>query len=366
MSVAGVDIEAIVISVQVPDGAEPGDSLTFEANGQNFTIEVPISSVAGEILQIKLANSVDKKDGAIEDSYGGVENETDSSKFTKEMITGSKISIVQATQNVTSGKNISDQTYQLLWPASLFIVKFINTPEFSSKFLRSQVHSVVELGAGHGMLGMAFADAASNFVTTDKTMKLVLTDVEEALPQLETNIRINRDVFEKRVDITTLPLKWHSLPIPHTNSKFDFILGSDILYNCSIIPDLVATIRRLVCKSSKILLSVRWRKPTEERSFFTLLSDIIDWKLVYGNCALDHRSYGNGSFESNKYFSQSMVSIRDKVVPLSSIDEKGCEHMNTKEFEQFEELQTQIYIGEVREKRLDVNHVKKRPKLDIR
>lgn len=96
-----------------------------------------------------------------------------------------------------------------------------------------------------------------------------------------------------------------------------------------------------------------------------LLSDIIDWKLVHGDCLLDYRFYGDGSFESNKFFSQSMVSISGKIVPLSSIDEQSCEQMDAKEFERFEELQTQVYIGLVREKRINTDHVNKRPRLQI-
>lgn len=298
----------------------------------------------------------------MEDSDAGVENNADGGKITTEMVTGSRISIVQDVHTETPSNNLSDGTYQMLWPASRFILNFINTPDFCREVLSSQINSVLELGAGHGMLGMAFTDAASNFIGTDKAIKLVLTDVEEALPQLEANIRINREVFGKRVDITTLPLKWHSQPVPKTNGNLDFILGSDLLYNCSVIPDLVATIKRLICNTSRILFSVRWRKPSEERTFFLLLSDVIDWKLVHGNCSLDYRFYGDGSFESDKYFSQSMVSINGKIVPLSSIDESSCEQMNAKEFEQFEELQTQIYLGQ--KKRINTDHVKKRQKLE--
>lgn len=57
-----------------------------------------------------------------------------------------------------------------------------------------------------------------------------------------------------------------------------------------------------------------------------------------------------------------MVSINGKIVPLSSIDESSCEQMNAKEFEQFEELQTQIYLGQ--KKRINTDHVKKRQKLE--
>jgi len=96
-----------------------------------------------------------------------------------------------------------------------------------------------------------------------------------------------------------------------------------------------------------------------------LLSDVIEWKLVHGACSLDYRVYGNGSFESNKYFSQSMVGIQGKIVPLSSIDESSTEQMTTEEFEQFEELQTQVYLGEVVERPMNTDHVQKRLKLKI-
>lgn len=249
-----MDVDGTVISIEIPSGAEPGDSLSFEANGQSFTIEVPIASVAGDVLQIKLADSAGEKNTAMEDSDAVVENRADD-KITIEMVTGSRISIVQDTPTKTSGQTLSDGTYQLLWPASRFIVNFINTPDFCREILSSPVNSVLELGAGHGLLGMAFVDVASKKFRKGKAMKLVLTDVEEALPQLKANIRTNLEVFGNRVDITTLPLKWHSQPVPQTNSDIDFILGSDLLYNCSAIPDLVATIRRLLFK--KILLSVR-------------------------------------------------------------------------------------------------------------
>lgn len=51
------------------------------------------------------------------------------------------------------------------------------------------------------------------------------------------------------------------------------------------------------------------------------------------------------------------------MIPLSSVDDNSCEQMNTKEFEQYEEFQTQIYLGEIRDKR-STDHVKKRPKLE--
>ena len=243
----------MVISIQIPDGAEPGDSLTFQSNGQEFNIEVPVASVAGDVLQIQLAGPGGKSDTTNE----ACEMEVDSSpegQIITQMQTGSIITIIENQGSNTSSSG-NDGTHQLLWPASRFIVNFINTPNFCREILHSEVNSVLELGAGHGLLGMAFADVVTKSKTKDAAIKLILTDVEEALPQLQANIDVNREVFENRVDITALPLRWHSQPTSRANSHLDFILGSDLLYNCSLIPDLVATIRRLEFKN--LLLSVR-------------------------------------------------------------------------------------------------------------
>ena len=250
-----MDANGAVISIRIPDGAEPGDSLTFQANGQEFTIEVPVASVAGEVLQIQLGGAGSSGDTANEPSEMEVDSNNDE-KITTQMLTGSTITIIENQGSKTSSdENLSDGTYQLLWPASRFIVKYINTPNFCRDILRYEVNSVLELGAGHGLLGMAFADVVTKSKTKDTGTKLILTDVEEALPQLQANIDVNQEVFRNRVDITALPLRWHSQPTSRTNSNLDFILGSDLLYNCSVIPDLVATIKRLQFKN--ILFSVR-------------------------------------------------------------------------------------------------------------
>ena len=373
MDVEYDDDDEMVISLEIPIDAEPGDSLSFEVNGTQLTIEVPVASVPGEILRIKLANNLrngEEKDKGTNRKSNDNDADDDDNKITIEMATGSKISIVETSTTKNTGRstvnneNLSDGTYLHLWPASHYIIKFINSSEFRRQFQDLSVHSVMELGAGHGLLGMAFAEIVSTFINTKKPMKLVLSDVEEALSQLEANIQLNRETFGKRINISSIPLKWHNYPIPKTNSDLDFIVGSDLLYNIEAIPLLASTIRRLLSRSTKILLSVRWRKPSDERSFFILLSDIIEWKVIHGACSLDYRVYGNGSFESNKYFSQSMVGIQGKVVPLSSIDENCIEKMTTKEFEQYEELQTQVYLGEVVEKKMTTDPVQKRPKLE--
>jgi len=59
-----------------------------------------------------------------------------------------------------------------------------------------------------------------------------------------------------------------------------------------------------------------------------------------------------------------MVGIEGKVVPLSSIDESCIEKMTTQEFEQYEQLQTQVYLGEVMKRPITkTDSLQKRPRL---
>jgi hypothetical protein len=86
----------------------------------------------------------------------------------------------------------------------------------------------------------------------------------------------------------------------------------------------------------------------EERAFFLQLSDVVDWKMIHGSCPLDFREYGNPAcHESNKYFSQTMIGVNGKPVPLFSIDETATQKMSDAEFEQYEACQTQVYFGQV-------------------
>ncbi len=44
---------ANVISIQIPEGAEPGDELIFQINDQELSIPVPVGCRKGDVLQIK-------------------------------------------------------------------------------------------------------------------------------------------------------------------------------------------------------------------------------------------------------------------------------------------------------------------------
>jgi hypothetical protein len=143
---------------------------------------------------------------------------------------------------------------------------------------------------------------------------------------------------------------WLTDPPPPTISPLHFLIGSDLLYNESTIPALIATTRRLLAASTRILLAVRWRKPELERSFFSQLDDLVDWSMVDGVCPLSWNEYGDPQCEaSNRFFSQTMVGVEGVPIPLAEIDEAAMGRMEGAEYEAFERMYIQIYLGSPKE-----------------
>jgi hypothetical protein len=227
------------------------------------------------------------------------------------------------------------------------LVNFINVSGFDKLFQERKIESVLELGSGLGLAGMAFGHLLSRS-QMQCTAQVTLSDMPSALPLLDYNVQQNRHLMSPSVHISTVPLVWHCHPVSQSNCTLDLIIGSDLLYNPANIPALVATITRLSSPTTWIIMSVRWRKPDLERAFFMQLSDRIDWRVLDGSCPLSWRDYGNPSSEaSNSYFSQTMVGVQGKPVTLASIDESATERMTSDEFEAWEKFQTQIYLGQV-------------------
>ena len=117
-----------------------------------------------------------------------------------------------------------------------------------------------------------------------------------------------------------LPPHYHH----HEEQTYDWIIGSDLLYNIKQIPALIQTIDQLLhIQHGCILLIVRWRKPDLEYEFFNYTTNNstmqcnLDWTLVFPTssssssssssaafpCTLDWTKMGNPLCEeSNEYF----------------------------------------------------------------
>lgn len=151
-------------------------------------------------------------------------------------------------------KRLGGSIAQRLWPAAEYLANFIidfatlldnddedNLLERSSlRQLLSQLHEdgsclpVIELGAGIGLTGLELA--------TQLPLKVLLTDLDEALPLLRGNVALNRDRFRLGPSAVTVQklawgdqdeaekaLEWYRSVVSSNQSPL-LLIGSDCVY----------------------------------------------------------------------------------------------------------------------------------------
>ncbi|KAG8432753.1 hypothetical protein GDO86_017118 [Hymenochirus boettgeri] len=116
-----------------------------------------------------------------------------------------------------------------------------------SEGVQLQDSSVIELGAGTGLVGIVAALLGADVTITDRDV---------ALEFLRMNVKDNLpcDILRK---VSVKSLNWgQSLD---DFSKYDFILGADIIYLEETFSDLLKTFLHVTSENSVILLSCRLR-----------------------------------------------------------------------------------------------------------
>jgi predicted nicotinamide N-methyase len=307
----------------------------------------------------------------------------------------------------SSKSTSSDGTYAMAWPAGIHLSKCISSPPFQ-KYTTTK-KNIIELGSGSGVVGISFITTASFLLSHHKNevkkIKLLLTDLPSAIPLIQHNVLWNRKKLSGSIssdiceNINVESLIWgdslssssptsSSLTLCSMLGKTDLILASDILYNTSIetYQSLCQTISSLIQTQShdpnnnnhtdientnttqkttsqcEILISVRWRKPEEERKFFELMESELNYefKLLYDEiienceeykCNLHWTEYGNPNCDkSNMYFTNTFVKVNGMNVALKDITEDHMDKMDEDEYQLFEARYIQIYIGKQKEK----------------
>ena len=350
------------VKLKVPEGAEVGDSLTFAVNGNELEIPIPEGSNPGDVLQLQI--QVDDKDEDEDEE----ENSQDSGVTRIQLHSSVGVTLeihneVPCTKvENNEKKDGADGTFAMAWPAGIHLAKEISSPSLE-KMLEG-TKTVVELGSGSGLCGLAYAATVSSRLSKRKAdvkkLNILLTDMPSALNLLEYNVKMNRDRLSSQMDDDNLrvePLTWGKQKEMSISSlsHVDLILGSDLLYKVSIetLKALSTTIQA-IDRSGKaqIILGVRWRKPEEERVFFQEMENngykfqLLIEESLYA-CNLSWNEFGNPKCKrSNDFFTNSFAEVEGQIKALKDVSEDDMDVMSDAEFDAYERRFIQIYLGQ--------------------
>lgn len=132
--------------------------------------------------------------------------------------------------------------------------------------------SVLELGAGLGLLGLGMAKLGAR--------QVMLTDVPAQMPLLLCNAQANSEgPHERRVK--TCALEWGKLPTALGAQNWDLVVGADLVYDEDAMPSLAWTLAALLRgkANSRALLALPDRAEFERgaggKPDYTMLFDLL-------------------------------------------------------------------------------------------
>ncbi|NXJ59732.1 MT21A methyltransferase, partial [Rostratula benghalensis] len=146
--------------------------------------------------------------------------------------------------------------------------------------------SVIELGAGTGLLGIVATLLGKGFfVCLFKAIylcsaRVTITDRAAALEFLESNVQANLP-SELRPRAVVKELTWGKDLGNFSPGAFDFILGADIVYLEETFADLLQTLEHLCSERTVILLSCRIRYERDHKFLKMLRSRFSVYEVHY-------------------------------------------------------------------------------------
>lgn len=159
----------------------------------------------------------------------------------------------------------------VVWDAAIVLSEYLEQEVLTGR-LKINDKTIIELGAGTGLVSMAVALLGGYVISTDR---------QQALSILEENIKANLDgpLESARGAVTVKKLDWEE-SAQEFNNTFDLILGADIIYIEETFSKLLSTIKALSSNSSKVILSCRIRYDRDTR-FLTMLGEFFTVSKVY-------------------------------------------------------------------------------------
>ncbi|NXM09386.1 MT21A methyltransferase, partial [Tyrannus savana] len=178
----------------------------------------------------------------------------------------------------------------VVWDAAVVLCAYL---EMEGIDLRDR--SVIELGAGTGLLGIVATLLGKGFfVCSFKTLyncsaRVTMTDREAALEFLESNVQANLP-SELRPRAVVKELTWGKDLDNFPPGAFDFVLGADIVYLEETFAELLQTLEHLCSEQTVILLACRIRYERDHK-FLKMLRDRFSVYEVHYDSSKDVHIY---------------------------------------------------------------------------
>ncbi|NXC84628.1 MT21A methyltransferase, partial [Cercotrichas coryphoeus] len=177
----------------------------------------------------------------------------------------------------------------VVWDAAVVLCAYL---EMGGIDLRDR--SVIELGAGTGLLGIVVTLLGKSFFVSFKanhncSARVTITDRAAALELLESNVQANLPP-ELRPRAVVKELTWGKDLDNFPPGAFDFVLGADIVYLEETFAELLQTLEHLCSERTVILLSCRIRYE-RDLQFLKMLRERFSVSEVHYDSSKDVHIY---------------------------------------------------------------------------
>ncbi|XP_053545477.1 protein N-lysine methyltransferase METTL21D [Bombina bombina] len=161
----------------------------------------------------------------------------------------------------------------VVWDAAIVLAKYLEGPEFTShEGLCLAGRTILELGAGTGIVGIMAATVGAD---------VTVTDLEDLQDLMKINIERNSHLITGSCQVKVL--KWGDR-LADFMTPPDYIIMADCLYYEESLEPLLKTLKDLAGSDTCILCCYEQRtmgkNPEIERKFFELLKNDFEYKEV--------------------------------------------------------------------------------------
>ncbi|XP_065838202.1 protein N-lysine methyltransferase METTL21D-like [Oscarella lobularis] len=163
----------------------------------------------------------------------------------------------------------------VVWDAALVLSGYVHELDRrEAKYWRNK--TVLELGAGTGVVGLVAACLGAHST---------LTDLPKCLPLIEQNIEANKALFDETGSAKADILIWgRGNASSQAEIEIDVVLMSDLIYYEESLGPLIETLEAVTSPRTLVLMSYEERESEMKRKlvaeFFDLFSRTFQWEKV--------------------------------------------------------------------------------------